>query len=201
MMSVAMSVPRVLARRWLSKKDGGGVHTVRRSLCVIDGHFEYGANAFRARELGLIGRLRLSKPSDSHVMRSSLVEPDDVALHIRLGDFRNHAGGSYLLAADYYRKALDMVGQETRRIRVFSDEPHAAVNMLTVDVGIASSRLMVHEPLSAPEELDFFASHAIQVISNSTFSWWGGFLAPPTARVMGPARHPSGLGPYWIPVE
>ena len=180
LLSTAMSGPRVLVRRCARAIFGPGSSGFRlgRAVLFLDGHFEIGENAVRAREAGLLTGARLAREGPMNALRVRGVEPADIAIHVRLGDFRSHSHGRLLLGARFYENALAVLGGAEGRIRIFSDEPDAAKDLIASISDVPAERLLLHEPLTPPEELAFYSAHSRLVVSNSTFSWWGAFCSP-----------------------
>ncbi len=116
-----------------------------------------------------------------------------VSLHVRRGDYVEDAKGNRMHGTcdeAYYRAALNQVearaGGEIS-VFVFSDDPDWARCNLNLDRSI---RVFDHNgPEQHYEDLRLMAACQHNVIANSTFSWWGGWLNPnPHKVVMSPAR-------------
>lgn len=95
-------------------------------------------------------------------------------VHIRGGDYRNHENLEKfgVLSENYYRKALEKSSDNLRF--VVTDDTEWANTL---------SSLKPFDRMFGPKELNHIAclslmsgSHFL-VAANSTFSWWGGFLA------------------------
>ena len=98
-------------------------------------------------------------------------------IHIRRGDFIDQKNQIGLLSVNYYREAI-------KRIRSQAKEGLEII-AITDDITLSASILKELEiaKVFCPNDLDAWTSlklmsHAKYVImANSTFSWWGGFLA------------------------
>ena len=114
--------------------------------------------------------------------------PGAAAVHVRRGDYVHSASPRALLGpldVGYYRRALHLLGAE--RAVVFSDD--LAWCRENFDVGLP--RTFVELPATAAgtrdELLCLGLAHRV-VIANSSFSWWGAWIATQRgARVVGPA--------------
>ena len=97
------------------------------------------------------------KPTEKH---------DYTALHVRMGDY----GSDYhpICSQEYYRQAVEKVGG---KIILFSDEPAKAVDYLS---GIPIYKVDVNNTINALHAMTMCSRH---IIANSTFSWWGAWLA------------------------
>lgn len=102
-----------------------------------------------------------------------------VAVHVRLGDYRNNSRARDfhgLCGAGYYRKAMETMAQLVERpaFFLFSDEPEVARDLLPpqfpVTVVALSGESAMHE------ELALLRGCHHQIISNSSYSWWGAWL-------------------------
>lgn len=98
-----------------------------------------------------------------------------LALHIRLGDYSNEPKIG-LLQEDYYKRAIDLISESHQidEVWLFSDEPYKAFEYIPEE-RLSISRIFPN--LSATETLDAMRNADYFVISNSSFSWWGAFLA------------------------
>lgn len=112
-----------------------------------------------------------------------------VAVHVRRGDYVSNPGYAKRFGAlppTYYERALGYLAERVEGLHafVFSDEPawvkiHFPKNL----------PLTVVEGNPAPEDLRLMAACRHHVVANSTFSWWGAWLAPfADKRVLAPAR-------------
>lgn len=99
-----------------------------------------------------------------------------VAVHFRGGDY----GDDYHphCTPDYYRKALDLIGTN-KTILVFSDSPDLALSVIGRGEAIRGNHSMV--------DLELMSQCDHHIIANSTFSWWGAWLAN-SKQVIAPKR-------------
>ena len=109
-----------------------------------------------------------------------------VALHIRRGDYRNHADHFGLLSLNYYRDAIEIIqSQQTiSDIWIFSDEI-PATKMLADSLGGINVTYISKFDFSPAETLSLMSSSKNLIIANSTFSWWAGYLSE-KSRVYAP---------------
>jgi len=113
--------------------------------------------------------------------------PESVAVHIRRGDYLNHpsrmvCGQEYFLCA--MARLREALGHP--RFHVFSDDPGwCRAHLSGADVEMVNSK----GPGDALADLAAMAGCRHQIISNSSFSWWAGWLNPnPEKRVICPDR-------------
>jgi len=105
-----------------------------------------------------------------------------IALHIRRGDFLINSGNHYNQSLDYYEKALSKFDSK-RQVVIFSDDPQWCVEqkLFESDRFIVSSGNNPYMDLYLMSQCDDF------IIANSTFSWWGAWLAD-KGRVIAPKK-------------
>lgn len=109
---------------------------------------------------------------------------EQVAVHIRMGDYCHSNDYHPVCDYAYYQAAIDFIGRDREYI-VFSDEPDKAAKMFPdweidrSDTKEALRRMMWCK--------DF-------VIANSTFSWWGSWLGwSKDKKIVAPKRWFGGL--------
>lgn len=134
---------------------------------------------------------------------------DSVAVHVRRGDYASDpktAAVHGVLPASYYAAAAERLcaAVAAPRFFVFSDDPAAAEAMLRLPRESSVVVCPAGTPDSESLRLMTLCRHAI--IANSTFSWWGAWLAARAGQVVVAPRHwfrsretPAGLiPPGWI---
>jgi hypothetical protein len=95
-----------------------------------------------------------------------------IAIHIRRGDFLKNSGNHHNLSISYYEKALSMFDDDRNAI-IFSDDP---VWCKEQDL-FSDDRFLVSEGNSSYVDLCLMSLCSDFIIANSTFSWWGAWLA------------------------
>lgn len=101
---------------------------------------------------------------------------DSVAVHVRRGDYvanpkaTAHHG---IMGADYYRRAIDIVGRIVARPRliVISDDPAAARELLSAFPDAHFVTGTTHF-----DDMHLISACRHRIIANSSFSWWGAWL-------------------------
>tara|TARA_Y100000015_G_scaffold36743_1_gene38171 strand:- start:55 stop:861 length:807 start_codon:yes stop_codon:yes gene_type:complete len=105
-----------------------------------------------------------------------------VALHIRRGDYLRNSDNHHNLSDDFYREALKEFDDD-RQVIIFTDDPkYALENDLFSD-----DRFIVSEGNSSYHDLYMMTQCDDFIISNSTFSWWGAWLAD-KGKVVAPEK-------------
>ena len=95
-----------------------------------------------------------------------------IALHIRRGDFLINSGNHYNQSLDYYEKALSKFDSK-RQVVIFSDDPQWCVEQKLFE----SDRFIVSSGNDPYIDLYLMTQCNDFIIANSTFSWWGAWLA------------------------
>lgn len=161
----------------------------------------------------LIPREELSPPF--RAIRDRAQQEESVAIHVRRGDYVTLSSAATwhgVQPLSYYREAVVRVRNATQvpRFYVFSDDPGwCAANM---PLGAGEMTIVTGDVGEKPWEHLILMSHCRHhVIANSSFSWWGAWLADqrladPKRVVIAPVRwFRSGLEglndripPHWI---
>jgi hypothetical protein len=94
--------------------------------------------------------------------------------HVRRGDLlRPENAGVGLLAPGYYKKALVALGKADRKPVILTDDFQNA-QMLAEN--LEATRVLDTSEVSTWEALAIFSTSEFLITSNSTLSWWGGYL-------------------------
>lgn len=140
-----------------------------------------------------------------------------VGLHVRRGDYVNDPAANAIHGVcplEYYMSALRLICEKRGVFYVFlfSDDPEWLVEVLAPQINQAGFVPVVisgQGPLTDVEELFLFSLCDNQIISNSTYSWWGAWLNKnPNKLVIRPSRWfnrfdadvSSVCPPSWIPL-
>jgi hypothetical protein len=102
---------------------------------------------------------------------------DAVAIHVRRGDY----DGAYhnLLGEAYYHEAMQIMHERGhKRFVVFSDDTEEAKRVTGI------SPMELDDPMMSLRMMTGYAGH---IIANSSFSWWGAWLAN-SADVVAPSQ-------------
>lgn len=114
-----------------------------------------------------------------------------VALHMRFGDFLEPSVANQYgnLDTKYYSKAIEILADnepiQEIEIQLFSDDIDKSKKLLA-QIGCVNVKTLETEDLKPEEELLIMSQYTRIIISNSTFSWWAGYLAENNATVIAP---------------
>lgn len=106
---------------------------------------------------------------------------NSLAIHVRRGDYLTLSTIHPTQPIQYYEKALEIVGRKFERVYIFSD-----------DIAWCRAQPLFQElnPIFVEEpdyiSLWIMAQCDAHIIANSTFSWWGAWLAANTRNVVYP---------------
>ena len=105
-----------------------------------------------------------------------------IALHIRRGDFLINSGNHYNQSLDYYEKALSKFNSK-RQVIIFSDDPQWCSEQKLFE----SDRFIISSGNNPYIDLYLMSQCNDFIIANSTFSWWGAWLAD-RGKVIAPKK-------------
>lgn len=148
--------------------------------CVIFGFFQTYQYIDALKSEGHNLKIELASPSEWFIEMSQKIEESNmsVGIHLRRGDYVKYKDLIGVLTEEYFLGVLEEI--ETSRtidkVFLFSDSTEFA-EILRIRIGI-SKCLVIAPPndLKPAESLMLFGLCDVQVISNSSFSWWGSYL-------------------------
>lgn len=144
----------------------------------------------------LLANQRVENSNELNDLRQEQSKVPVISIHFRLGDYENFKSVYDVNGLEYFINALRIIGESTdlknAKIWLFSDEPKKAhdliSSMIKVDRVInETTRLNEAETISLMSH-----SHAI-ICSNSTFSWWAGYLSEDNTQVYFPRQYLRGV--------
>lgn len=126
----------------------------------------------------------------SQELRKALEYDESVSVHIRRGDY---VKVRHALKMEYYRKAAAWIKEQYRnpQFLIFSDD----LDWVKENLGIGNNCIYINEDrkLQDYEELMIMSRCKSNIISNSTFSWWGAWLNPDPEKIIIAPRN------CWLP--
>lgn len=105
-----------------------------------------------------------------------------IAIHIRRGDYLINSGNHHNLTIDYYKESLDKF-DSNRQVVVFTDDSEWAFN----HEFFSDDRFIISEKVGPYHDLYMMTQCSDFIIANSSFSWWGAWLAN-TGTVIAPKK-------------
>jgi len=133
--------------------------------------------------------IRVASPATAAIEQQIRAMPFPVAVHVRRGDYadvestRRYHG---LQTPDYYHAAVSRIRSAHPRAQFvfFSDDPGWVAGNLRSDISLL---VTAHGRPGPHEDLHLMTCCRGHVIANSSFSWWGAWLAA-SDLVIAPAR-------------
>lgn len=143
---------------------------------ALEGYFQSYIYAESARE-----EFVLNTTDGSNWLKERLRESKEqgfVSLHIRRGDYTQSAHAYGLLDSEYYERSLDRIPLKYKHlpIWVFSDEISEARKVLSKIQGKTFNFITPPKDVNPVESLILMTFAKVNIIANSTYSWWGAFL-------------------------
>ena len=114
---------------------------------------------------------------------------DYVSIHVRRGDYVQHAGSFPPITMDYIDKAVRKLPHIEKFI-VFSDDIKWCKENINFDGNIEFS-----EGRNELQDLSLMASCGHHIIANSTFSWWASYLGHNPDRIVVTPSAKTWFGP------
>lgn len=138
----------------------------------------------------------------SHNFEQALKNPRAVSVHIRRGDYldKRYSKTSWLWNTVYYQKAFKFMNKklETPIFYFFSDD----LEWVRENINVLGEKhyINVDRKLTDVEEMSLMSRFPHHIIANSTFSWWGAWLAKnPEKLVIAPKMWAENFTPTdWI---
>ena len=122
-------------------------------------------------------------------------EVKPIVIHIRRGDYKKVSQTIGVLDFSYFINAMNYIPSNLRdnEIWIFSDEPNVVAAYFK---NIESYKIRVINPpniSNAAESLVLMSYGSVNIISNSTFSWWSAFTNPDAQKIIAPSKWFKGL--------
>lgn len=92
------------------------------------------------------------------------------SIHVRRGDYVRAQSYHCLQEIDYYKNAIEMIGSDCTFL-IFSDD----INWCKENLSFISNKVFIEEFLDY-EQLYLMSICDDNIITNSTFSWWGAWM-------------------------
>jgi len=165
------------------------LHVKPRGTVYLEGYWQ-SEKYFKDVEATIRQDLAIKPPKDAVnlAMAEQIRSSTAVALHVRFFD-EPHAEGINNATGDYYSRAIETMERlvPAAHYFIFSDQPEAACSRIPLPD--ARVTLVSHNQGDEHAYADLWLMTLCQhfVIANSTFSWWGAWLASnPTKQVIAP---------------
>lgn len=165
------------------------LHFKPQSTVYLEGYWQ-SENYFKDVETTIREDLKIKPPTDAAnlAMAEHIRNCTAVAVHVRFFD-EPHAAGINNAPGDYYTRSVEAMERlaPAAQYFIFSDQPEAA--RARIPLPDARVTLVAHNQGDEHAYADMWLMTLCQhfIIANSTFSWWGAWLAANAAkRVIAP---------------
>ena len=101
---------------------------------------------------------------------SDILKLDNCSLHVRRGDFVNLQNFHTLQTIDYYKKSVNIIGDDKLYL-IFSDD----IEWCRENLNFIKNKIFITDN-SDYVDLYIMSLCKNNIIANSTFSWWGAWL-------------------------
>jgi len=155
-------------------------------------------NEIASRRSFISERLKLSHVSNPVQIKKTVNEISDefVAIHLRLTDYKSFPEIFGVTNLDYFLRALELVkglGADIANLLVFTDDCSSAEKFLGNSIAV-KQYISPESSLSTSQQLLLMSTSKWLICSNSTFSWWAGFLSDPSiTQVVFPREYMKGI--------
>lgn len=177
-------------------KDYLGIIKWRRNVDLM-GYFIKG-NRLRHRRQEISTRLNNFKSKDwlNHPDFQDFKSSKVLSIHVRLSDYTNYPEIFGVTNLNYFQRGIELLkanGAETSNIWVFTDDCTKVKEFLG-DAFSVKKIMCPCSPLTSVQQLLLMSRSNWLVCSNSTFSWWAGFLSNPLeTSVVFPSEYMRGI--------
>lgn len=158
--------------------------------CLIFGFFQsyHYVDALKKANNSL--RIEIANPSPWFLeMRQKIrMSKLSVGIHLRRGDYLLHKDLLGMLTDDYFLGVLTEIeaSQVIDKVFIFSDSLESAY-ALRKRIGVSKCEVVVPPNEVKPaESILLLSSCGIQIISNSSFSWWAAYISEKSSRIYAP---------------
>lgn len=139
-------------------------------ICLI-GYF-VNPDYFKNIKKILIEELCLKDLSPIQSMLNDIKNSNSVSIHVRRGDLLK-LKNSYILSEDYYKKAIRLILEKTKNpiFYIFSDD----IEWCKKSFPSLKNKVIV-EGNDPSQDFELMKNCKHNILANSTFSWWAGYL-------------------------
>jgi hypothetical protein len=134
---------------------------------------------------------KIAPDQQNREMATRIKGVDAVAVHVRRGDYVSDPAANQFQGTcppEYYRQGAQLIAAQVLNPHffVFSDEPEWA--RANVELEGPTTFVALNGPGKGYEDLRLMALCRHHIIANSSFSWWGAWLANSGGMVVAPQR-------------
>lgn len=178
---------------YISRTSGYDSELLRgRNYRFFKGHFNCMNHIERVeKRIGISLKNEITLKVESELFKTLLKELSDrrpLIIQVRRGDYLHKQHQLGLLSKTYFMEAIiDLAGAaRDKEILILTDSPSQVLGLMSELSMIGYDASFLSEKVSVPETLMLMSQGSGYAISNSSFGWWGAFLASHTSTVIYP---------------
>jgi hypothetical protein len=160
----------------------------------IWGNYQSFRYPLELEKLGIKVDISVNNPSDWYLsMSKEAKSKNPISIHLRRGDYAEYSDALGLLSETYFKNVISgyfqMHERKKRPIWIFSDSTDAANSLRTTLSEVGGGGVSVIYPpkeSNSAESLLLMSLSSVLVTSNSSFSWWAGWLGRSSNQVIVP---------------
>lgn len=144
----------------------------------------------------LLANQRVSNSIELNNMKQEQKSFPVISIHVRLGDYENFKSVYEVTGLKYFRNALNQIEKsidlKEAKIWLFSDEPKKARDLIASLINV--DRVLDEKTgFNEAETISLMSGSRAIICSNSTFSWWAGYLSEDNTQVYFPKQYLRGV--------
>jgi hypothetical protein len=156
----------------------------------VKGYFQTHKYWTELQGRGFIPEFSVREPSNWFLTHSQKAEEErPIMLHIRRGDYKSHSSSIGLLGEKYFMSSLEIAKEIAPHSSVwlFTDEPYGFDSEFLDGQAKYCFKPQPPSGTNAAEVMLLMSKGAVNITSNSTFSWWASTLGK-AQRVIAPSK-------------
>lgn len=168
--------------------------TERRDSFLAEGYWQTEKYFSKIREIILdtFKFPQFERGTKNEYVANRISDCESVSLHIRRGDYLKIADTGGICTIEYYSKSINILLEKVKPqlLVIFSDDPAwCKNNLLNVVHNIPVIYVDWNKGTSSFKDMQLMSLCSHNIIANSSFSWWGGWLNQnPNKIVIAPSR-------------
>lgn len=157
------------------------IPNIDREKIILNGYFQSYKYFHNDKDV-LFRLIRLQQQKDTVFQEYSnffLTENTIVSMHFRLGDYKNVQQFHPILPYTYYERALKTLPNNSRILYLCEEQDENIVNKIIGDLKIEypdMEFIKIPDSICDWKQLIIMSLCRVNIIANSTFSWWGAYF-------------------------